>query len=54
VLSILFGFLVFNNVLAGIFSLQMIFAIYMVVGGILAIILAFRIKNFGERLGLAG
>jgi len=54
VLSILFGFLVFNNVLAGVFSLQMIFAIYMVVGGILAIILAFRIKNFGERLGLAG
>jgi uncharacterized membrane protein HdeD (DUF308 family) len=54
VLSILFGFLVFNNVLAGVFTLNMIFAIYMVVGGILAIVLAFRIKNFGERLGLAG
>jgi uncharacterized membrane protein HdeD (DUF308 family) len=54
VLSIIFGFLVFNNVLAGIVSLQVIFAIYMLVGGIVAIALAFRVKNFGERLSLAG
>jgi uncharacterized membrane protein HdeD (DUF308 family) len=54
VLSIIFGLLVFNNVLAGILSIVWIFAIYMLVGGIMAIILSFRIKSFGERLGLAG
>jgi uncharacterized membrane protein HdeD (DUF308 family) len=52
-LSIIFGLLVFNNVLAGVLTLIWIFAIYMVVGGILAIALAFRIRNIGERLSLA-
>jgi uncharacterized membrane protein HdeD (DUF308 family) len=50
VLSIIFGFLVFNNVLAGVLSLAWIFAIYMIVGGILSIILGFRIHGLGERL----
>jgi len=50
VLSIVFGLLVFNNVLAGFISLAWIFAIYMVVGGILSILLGFRIRDFGERL----
>src|SRR3954452_14440255 len=50
VLSIIFGLLVFNNVLAGLLSLAWIFAIYMVVGGILSILLGFRIRGFGERL----
>jgi uncharacterized membrane protein HdeD (DUF308 family) len=54
VLSIIFGFLVFNNVLAGIASITLIFAIYMIVGGIMAIVLGFRIKGLGERLSAAG
>jgi uncharacterized membrane protein HdeD (DUF308 family) len=51
VLSIIFGFLVFNNVLAGVLSLAWIFAIYMIVGGIMAIILSFRFRSLGQRLG---
>jgi uncharacterized membrane protein HdeD (DUF308 family) len=54
VLSIIFGFLVFNNVLAGFISLAWIFAVYMIVGGILAIVLAFRLRNIGEQLTVAG
>jgi len=50
VLSIIFGLLVFNNVLAGFISLSWIFAIYMVVGGILSILVGFRIRDFGQRL----
>ena len=53
VLSIVFGFLVFNNVIAGILSLVWIFTIYMIAGGIMAIVLAFRIRSIGERLSLA-
>ena len=52
VLSVLFGLLVFNNFLAGLLTLASLFVAYMVVGGILAILLAFRIKALGERLGL--
>lgn len=52
VLSVLFGLLVFNNVLAGFLTLSSLFVAYMVVGGILAIVLGFRIKALGERLGL--
>jgi uncharacterized membrane protein HdeD (DUF308 family) len=50
VLSIIFGLLVFNNVLAGIISLATIFAIYMIVGGILSLGLGFRIRGLSERL----
>jgi uncharacterized membrane protein HdeD (DUF308 family) len=53
VLSVIFGILVFNNILAGMLSLAWIFAIYMVVGGIMAFILGFRVKELGERLSLA-
>jgi uncharacterized membrane protein HdeD (DUF308 family) len=53
VLSIVFGLLVFNNVIAGVLSLVWIFAIYMVAGGIMAIILSFRIRSIGERLSPA-
>lgn len=52
VLSVLFGLLVFNNFLAGILTLASLFVAYMVVGGILVILLAFRIKALGDRLGL--
>jgi uncharacterized membrane protein HdeD (DUF308 family) len=53
VLAIIFGLLVFNNVLAGMISLVWIFVIFMVAGGITSIMFAFRIKNLGERLGTA-
>ncbi len=52
VLSILFGIIVLGNIQEGVLALRSIFVIYMVVGGILAIALAFRIKSIGERLGL--
>ena len=52
VLSVLFGILVFNNFLAGMVTLASLFVAYMVVGGILAILLGFRIKALGDRLGL--
>jgi uncharacterized membrane protein HdeD (DUF308 family) len=52
VLSVLFGLLVFNNFLAGMITLASLFVAYMVVGGILAIVLGFRIKALGERLGM--
>jgi uncharacterized membrane protein HdeD (DUF308 family) len=52
-LSIIFGLLVFNNVLAGALTLAWIFAISMVVGAILGIALAFRIRNIGARLSMA-
>lgn len=50
VLSVIFGLLVFNNVLAGFLSLSWIFVVYMLAGGIMAILLGFRIKELGERL----
>lgn len=52
VLSVIFGLLVFNNVLAGFLTLSSLFVAYMVIGGILAVVLGFRIKALGERLGL--
>ena len=33
-------------------TLQSLFVAYMVIGGILAIVLGFRIKALGDRLGL--
>lgn len=49
-LSILFGILAFANVRDGLLALRSIFAAYMVVGGILAIALALRMRGLGERL----
>jgi uncharacterized membrane protein HdeD (DUF308 family) len=54
VLSILFGFLVFGNVEAGYATLQMIFGIYMIAGGIVAILLSFQVRSLGVRLGAVG
>ena len=51
VISILFGVLVFVNVQAGYLTLQWIFGLYAIAGGILAIVLAFRIRGIGKRLG---
>ncbi|MCA9876913.1 MAG: DUF308 domain-containing protein [Thermomicrobiales bacterium] len=52
VLSVIFGLLVFNNVLAGFLTFASLFVAYMIIGGVLAIVLGFRIKALGERLGL--
>ena len=54
ILSIVFGFLVFGNVQAGFFTLQLIFGTYMIVGGIVAIVLAFQVRSIGVKLGAVG
>jgi uncharacterized membrane protein HdeD (DUF308 family) len=51
VLAIIFGILVFQNVLAGILTIAWIFAIFAIVAGILSIALAFRVRDFGTRIG---
>ena len=51
ILSLAFGIIVFGNVQVGYFTLQFIFAAYMIVGGIVAILLSFRIRSLGVRLG---
>lgn len=54
ILSIVFGFLVFGNVQAGFFTLQLIFGTYMVIGGIVAIVLSFQVRSIGVQLGAVG
>lgn len=54
ILSIVFGFLVFSNVQAGYFTLQFIFGVYMIVGGIVAIVLSFQVRHIGVQLGAVG
>jgi uncharacterized membrane protein HdeD (DUF308 family) len=54
ILSIAFGFIVFGNVEAGFATLQLIFGIYMIVGGIVAIVLSFQVRSLGVRLGAVG
>jgi uncharacterized membrane protein HdeD (DUF308 family) len=51
VLAIIFGILVFQNVLAGVLTIAWIFAIFAIVAGILSIALAFRVRDFGTRIG---
>jgi uncharacterized membrane protein HdeD (DUF308 family) len=51
VLAIIFGILVFQNVLAGILTIAWVFAIFAIVVGILSIALAFRVRDFGTRIG---
>lgn len=51
VLAIIFGILVFQNVLAGILSIAWIFGIFAIVAGILSIALAFRVRDFGTQIG---
>ena len=52
VISMIFGLVVLANISDGILALRSVFIIYMIVGGILAIALALRIKSLGERLVL--
>ena len=51
VLAVIFGFLVFSNVLAGILTIAWVFGIFAVVVGILSIVLAFRVRDFGTQIG---
>jgi uncharacterized membrane protein HdeD (DUF308 family) len=51
VLAIIFGILVFQNVLAGILTIAWVFGIFAVVVGLLSIALAFRVRDFGTRIG---
>lgn len=51
VLAIIFGILVFQNVLAGILTIAWVFGIFAVVAGILSIALAFRVRDFGTKIG---
>ncbi|MGD9714533.1 MAG: HdeD family acid-resistance protein [Thermomicrobiales bacterium] len=51
VLAIIFGILVFQNVLAGILTIAWVFGIFAIVAGILSIALAFRVRDFGTKIG---
>jgi uncharacterized membrane protein HdeD (DUF308 family) len=51
VLAVIFGILVFTNVLAGILTIAWVFGVFAVVVGILSIIFAFRVRDFGTQIG---
>ncbi len=51
VLAVIFGILVFTDVLAGIVTIAWVFGIFAILVGILSIVLAFRVRDFGTRIG---
>jgi uncharacterized membrane protein HdeD (DUF308 family) len=51
VLAIIFGILVFQNVLAGFLTIAWVFGVFAIVVGIFSIALAFRVRDFGTRIG---
>ena len=51
ILSLLFGLLTFVNASVGFMTLQWVFGMFMVTGGALAIVLAFHLRQYGERAG---
>lgn len=51
ILAIIFGVLVFQNVLAGVLTIAWVFAIFAIAAGILSIALSFTVRNFGKRIG---
>ncbi|MGZ5398271.1 MAG: HdeD family acid-resistance protein [Mycobacterium sp.] len=51
ILAVIFGILVFTNVLAGILTIAWTFGIFAIVVGILSIVLAFRVRDFGTQIG---
>ncbi len=51
ILAIVFGVLVFQNVLAGFLAIAWIFGIFAISAGILSIALAFSVRGFGKRIG---
>jgi uncharacterized membrane protein HdeD (DUF308 family) len=51
ILAILFGVLVFKDVLAGFMTLALVFGIFAIVVGIVSIVLSFTVRDFGKRIG---
>jgi uncharacterized membrane protein HdeD (DUF308 family) len=51
VLGIIFGILVFQNVLAGFLAIAAVFGVFAVLMGILSIVLSFRVRDFGKSIG---
>src|SRR5215218_9916839 len=51
ILAIIFGILVFTNILAGILTIAWVFGVFAIVVGILSIVLAFRVRDFGTQIG---
>jgi uncharacterized membrane protein HdeD (DUF308 family) len=51
ILAIIFGILVFRNVLAGFVTITWVFGIFAILAGILSIVLSFRVRDFGTKIG---
>ena len=51
ILAVIFGILVFTNVLAGIITIAWVFGIFAIVIGVMSIVLAFRVRDFGKQIG---
>ena len=51
VLAIIFGILAFQNVLAGLMAIATVFGVFAILAGIFSIALAFRVRDFGTRIG---
>jgi len=51
VLGIIFGVLVFKNVLAGFLAIATVFGVFAILMGILSIVLSFRVRDFGKAIG---
>jgi uncharacterized membrane protein HdeD (DUF308 family) len=51
ILAIIFGVLVFTNILAGVLTIAWVFGVFAIVVGILSIVLAFRVRDFGTQIG---
>ena len=51
VLMIIFGILAFQNFLAGFLAIATVFGVFAILGGILSIVLAFRVRDFGTKIG---
>jgi uncharacterized membrane protein HdeD (DUF308 family) len=51
VLGIIFGILVFNNVIAGFLAIATVFGVFAILMGILSIVLSFRVRDFGKAIG---
>lgn len=55
ILAIIFGIIVFpsseTSIVAGLFTIAWIFGIFAILAGILSLALAFRVRDFGTRIG---
>jgi uncharacterized membrane protein HdeD (DUF308 family) len=51
VLGVIFGILVFNNVIAGFLAIATVFGVFAILMGILSVVLSFRVRDFGKSIG---